>query len=68
MQLGSWSVEDALLMSWTPGHIWVAELVLPPGETPEYSMVVVTEDKLSVQFPELDLFCKRKRQLGRAVT
>jgi hypothetical protein len=33
-ELGGWSVEDGLLMSWTPGHIWVAEMVLPPGEGP----------------------------------
>lgn len=28
--LGSWSVDDALPMTWSDGHVWKASIELPP--------------------------------------
>ncbi|GFH18083.1 phosphoglucan, water dikinase, chloroplastic, partial [Haematococcus lacustris] len=30
-EFGSWDIEHAVQMHWTPGNVWVAELRLAPG-------------------------------------
>lgn len=30
--LGSWQVQDAVELEWTPGNVWVGEVALPAGK------------------------------------
>jgi hypothetical protein len=42
--LGSWSLDDALPMMWTDGHVWKASIELPPDSMDlEYKVRLLAE-------------------------
>ncbi|CAI8601054.1 unnamed protein product [Vicia faba] len=38
--LGSWNPLDALLMTWSDGHIWTLELDMPAGKSIQYKFIL----------------------------
>lgn len=49
--MGSWSIDDALLLQWTDGHVWRASVELPPDcAEVEYKVRPLCDGRKSAQF------------------
>ncbi|CAK8574863.1 unnamed protein product [Lathyrus sativus] len=65
--LGSWNPLDALLMTWSDGHIWTLEVDMPAGKSVQYKFILKGIEGDIIWQPGLDRVIQTWETMNRII-